>query len=193
MLKFDLQLFDEEETPPEETVETTETQEETPTPETTETKEGKGDDPTSTAESAEPSANEAVEYKLEVPEGFSVPMKEFTDLAKETNLPNETAQKMVDFYTKTLVPKMEAERQAEIDSWVKASNKTFGDEGINQAKEGLNRFATPELKQLLDETGLGNHPVVIGLFKSINEKISEGSLVSAKATSKPKTLSDIWR
>jgi len=127
-----------------------------------------------------------------VPENFSAPIDDFKTWAKENNMTQESAQSVVDFYTSKVAPQMQAQHEAQVSTWTKESTEKFGKEGIEAANNALSRFSTPEFNTFLQETGLGNHPEMIAIFKEISSKISESSFVDSKTTeSKPKTLGQI--
>ena len=117
-----------------------------------------------------------------VPEGFNKPSDEFIQTAKDIGLTQENAQKMIDFYTKNLAPAMQKAQQDQFSKlsheWADQSIKTIGNDGIEKAKIAFKEFATPELKSLLNTTGLSNHPLVIGMFKTIGDKMGEGNLIN---------------
>ncbi len=125
-------------------------------------------------------APEAYE-EFKVPEGFSVPTDDFKAWAKEQNMTQESAQNVVDFYVTKIVPQQQAAQQAQVDSWVKESETKYGKDGIEAANQALGRFSTPEFVSFLQSSGLGNHPEMVGIFKTISEKISESGLVDGKA------------
>ena len=61
------------------------------------------------------------------------------------------------------------------------ADKEFGGDKLNEnlalASKAMDAFATPELKQVLDQTGLGNHPELIRAFVRVGRQISEDRLV----------------
>lgn len=119
---------------------------------------------------------------------------EFKEIAKGMNLPQETAQKVVDLGAK-LVQKIEARRAeettAELARWAEASktDKEFGGdllpESLAGAKAALAQFGSPELKDMLNSSGLGNHPEVIRLLHRVSKAISEDTIVGGKPGSTP--------
>lgn len=128
-----------------------------------------------------------------VPENFSAPIDDFKSWAKENNMTQEKAQATVDFYTNKIVPQMQAQHEAQVTAWTNESTTKYGKDGIESANKALGRFSTPEFTSFLQETGLGNHPEMIGIFKNINSKISESSFVDSKTTeSRPKTMGEIF-
>lgn len=123
------------------------------------------------------------DFKL--PEGMQadVPvMGEFTALAKELNLPQEAAQKLVDIGTRMQQGNAEhlmATIEAQGEKWGTDSkaDKEFGgdkfDENLAVAKQALDKFGTPELKTLLVQSKLGNHPEVLRFFYRAGQAISQ--------------------
>ena len=107
----------------------------------------------------------------------------FGDGAKELNLPQEAAQKVLD----KVAPVIQA-RQAKVLEDVKAgwvsdsqADKEFGGENLNDnlevAKTALDAFGNQALKSLLVETGFGNHPEIIRFMYRAGKAISEDSYV----------------
>ncbi len=107
----------------------------------------------------------------------------FGDVAKELDLPQKDAQKVLD----KVAPVMQARQakvieQAKLD-WANASQSDteFGGENLNQnldiAKQSLNSFGTDALKSLLQESGLGNHPEMIRFMYRAGKAIGEDSYV----------------
>ena len=48
---------------------------------------------------------------------------------------------------------------------------------IDYAKRAFAQFASPELSQLMDQSGLGNHPEMLRVFSKVGEILGEDSLV----------------
>jgi len=128
-------------------------------------------------------------YELKMPEGVELDKTaadEFTAIAKELKLSAEDAQKVADVGAKM------AQRQAEshaklVESWVeqvKADKDIGGDklpENLAIARKAIDAFGTPELKDVLNATGFGNHPAVIKAFYNAGKAISEDRFVSGSA------------
>lgn len=137
-------------------------------------------------------------YEFTLPDGFQMDeagLTAFSEFAKDLNMPQEAAQKMLE----KMGPAMQA-RQAEAISavqnqWKEASttDKEFGGEKLNEnlavAKKALDTFGTPELSKLLKETGLGNNPEIIRAFYRAGKAISEDSFV-AGAQGRPSAMRD---
>ena len=151
-----------------------------------------------TAQSTETKAPEAQapeSYDLKMPEGVELDKAaadEFTAIAKEMKLPAEAAQKLADVGAKMAQRQVEAHAKL-VESWtesVKTDKEIGGDklaENLGIARKALDQFGTPELKDVLNMTGFGNHPAVIRAFYKIGKAISEdgfvkGSTPSAGAT-----------
>lgn len=126
-------------------------------------------------------------YEFKAPEGHKFDeqvIEEYSAVAKELNLSQEAAQKMLD----RLAPRMaerQVERVAEVrKEWAEASraDKEFGgakyDENLGVANKAFEQFASPELQSLLKETGLTANPEVIRTFYRIGKAISEDVFVS---------------
>ena len=137
-----------------------------------------------------PGAPEVYEFKA--PEGKefdAATIASFTEVAKELKLPAEAAQKILDKMAPALDAKMAREVEAVRTQWREqaTSDKEFGGEKLAEnlavAKKAMDQFGTPELKSLLNESGLGNHPELIRLFYRAGKAISEDTIVAGRAAS----------
>lgn len=129
-------------------------------------------------------------YDLHMPEGVELDKAaadEFTTIAKELKLDQSAAQKLADIAAK------QAQRQAEshaklVESWVEQvkTDKDLGgdklEENLGIARKALDTFGTPELKDVLNASGLGNHPEVIRAFLKAGKAISEDRFVTGAPT-----------
>lgn len=124
-------------------------------------------------------AGEGVELDTEA-------LKDFEPVARDLNLTNEQAQKLVNAYPKILagVQQRQAEAwQAQTEQWasdVKADKEIGGDKltaNLSAAQRALDLFGTPELKEYLNTTGLGNHPDLVKTFVKIGKAMSEDGMV----------------
>jgi len=120
-----------------------------------------------------------------MPEGMEVDaelLSEFEPVFKELKLTQEQAQKLVDIQAK----QVEAGRQSQVDAFNQLMNdwseqskndKEFGGDSFNEnvkiAQTAVNKFGTPELKQLLEEHGVGNHPEVIRFMYKVGKLTQE--------------------
>lgn len=141
---------------------------------------------TQDAKPAEPAVPES--YELKMPEGVELDTAaagEFTEIAKELKLTQEQAQKVADIGAKM------AQRQAEshanlVAQWteqVKTDKEIGGDklaENLGVARKAIETFGSPELKDLLNSTGLGNHPEIVKLAFKVGKAISEDGFMTGK-------------
>ncbi|MCM7139883.1 peptidase [Enterobacter kobei] len=133
-------------------------------------------------------APEKYEFKpAEGQELDTAALEQFEPIARELNLSNEQAQKMVDLYGTKILP-MVQQQQAETwqkttEQWaadVKADKEIGGDKltaNLSAAQRALDQFGTPELKEYLEGTGLGNHPELVKAFIKIGKAMSEDGMV----------------
>ncbi|HEA0345081.1 TPA: peptidase [Salmonella enterica] len=140
----------------------------------------KEQNPEGAPEKYEFTAGEGVELDTEA-------LKEFEPVARELNLTNEQAQKLVDAYPKILagVQQRQAEAwQAQTEQWaadVKADKEIGGDKltaNLSAAQRALEQFGDQELKEYLDSTGLGNHPALVKAFIKVGKAMSEDKVVT---------------
>ena len=127
----------------------------------------------------------------------------FGEVAKELDLPQEAAQKVLD----KVAPVIQARQAEQVEKarveWAEdsKSDEEFGGETFNAnievAKTALNAFGTEPFKQLLSESGLGNHPEVIRFMYRAGKAISEDAYVGnsqgadAKSNGIPKDFNGI--
>lgn len=131
-------------------------------------------------------------YEFQAGEGVELDgeaLKDFEPVARELNLSNEQAQKLVDAYPKILA----GVQQRQADAWqktteqwaadVKADKEVGGDrltENLSAAQRALDQFGTPALKEYLNTTGLGNHPDLVKVFIRVGKSMSEDGMVTGK-------------
>ena len=107
----------------------------------------------------------------------------FGEVAKELNLPQEAAQKVLDKVAPVIQAKQAKVLEEVKAGWVSDSqaDKEFGGENLNDnlevAKSALDAFGNQALKSLLVETGFGNHPEIIRFMYRAGKAISEDSYV----------------
>tara|TARA_R100001369_G_scaffold39393_1_gene65431 strand:- start:13 stop:645 length:633 start_codon:yes stop_codon:yes gene_type:complete len=122
---------------------------------------------------------------FELPDNFDMneeTLGEYHTFAKENNLTQEQAQRGVD-----MVAQM---KQAEMTQWVEQqkswvddakSDAEFGGDKFEQniavAVKARDSFGTSEFNEMLDTSGLGNHPEMIRFLNRVGKAISEDSVV----------------
>jgi len=123
-------------------------------------------------------AGEGQEFNPKVLESFS-------KVAKELNLTNESAQKILDEMAPALVARNTEVLNEARTQWgneVKADKEIGGEkvaENIAIANKTFEKFGTPELRALLDATGLGDHPEVLRWAYRAGKAMSEDGFVAS--------------
>ena len=137
---------------------------------------------------AEPAKNldAATQYeKFTVPEGFDYDdgkVSEFTALARELNLSQEQAQKLVDLHVRHWLG-FEEQTKAQAEEWRKQTmnDPEFGGQKFMQSLQDAHRFVNAfggeKLRIALDATGAGNHPELFKAFALAGRLLSEDRLV----------------
>jgi len=134
-------------------------------------------------------ANVPENYEFTLPEGVTIDdstMGDLKSLSKELGLSQEQAQKIADLGVQQnerwAQQQLEYAMQAR-EEWatqVKADKELGGpafDESIASASRAIKEFGSPELVNLLNETGLGNHPEVIRAFYKVGKMIEDDKIV----------------
>lgn len=141
------------------------------------------------SEQGKPQQGAPESYEFKAPEGkeFSPEtLGAFAEAAKESGLTQESAQKMLDKIAPAFAQRQAQAVEAARAQWATESqgDKEFGGakltENLGIAKKALDAFATPELRTLLDQSGLGNHPEIIRLLFRAGKAISEDRFVSGQ-------------
>lgn len=123
----------------------------------------------------------------------------FKEVAKELNLSQEAAQKMLDKMAPVVAQRQAQQVEGLRTMWAEQStaDKEFGGEKLQEnlgvARKALDTFGSPELKGLLNESGLGNHPEFIRLLYRAGKAIGEDSFVGGNKSagaSKPTSQAD---
>jgi len=132
-------------------------------------------------------------YELKAADGQALDpeaLGELEGIARELKLSNEEAQKVTDIGAK-LAQKWEAKQADTIQKaaaeWAASAtaDKEYGGEKLTEslatAKKALDAFGTPELRSLLNDSRLGNHPEVIRFMVRAGKAISEDRMVTGGA------------
>lgn len=167
-------------------------------PQTTETDTTAQENADGDQQAEKPGAPE--KYEFTPPDGQTFDdtvLEAYSEVAKELNLSQDDAQKLLDKVAPVMAAR-QAEQIAQVkEGWADAArtDKEFGgdklDANLGVAKKALDAFASPELKTLLNEAGLGNHPEVIRFMYRAGKAISEDRIVTGQqATGSDKSLAD---
>jgi hypothetical protein len=139
-----------------------------------------------------------------LPEGVELDealMAKATPIFKELNLSQEDAQKLVDLQAEMVQEGARSQGESFnqlMKDWQNesANDKEFGgdkfEENIGIAKLAIDKFGTPELKELMEDHGVGNHPEMIRFMWKIGSLLKEdvpGGI--SNATSEKKSRTDI--
>ena len=137
-----------------------------------------------------------------MPEGVELDAElggDLNALAKELNLPQEQAQKLADLGAKQLQKFQAAQADAIAqarESWADESraDKEFGGDAFNEnlavAKRAVDAYASPALKTLLNQTGIGNHPEFIRMMWKAGQSISEDRLDMGRSVHQSRATKD---
>jgi hypothetical protein len=120
-----------------------------------------------------------------LPEGMQLDealLTEATPMFKDLGLTQEQAQKLIDFQAK----QVQAGSQKQIDDFnqlksdwrdLSKNDGEFGgdkfDENVKIAQSAISKYGTSELKQLLEDHGVGNHPEVIRFMVRVGQTLKE--------------------
>ena len=116
----------------------------------------------------------------------------FGEVAKELDLPQDAAQKVLDKVAPVIQAKQAKVLEQAKTDWANDSqaDKEFGGENLaenlNIAKTALDAFGSKALKSLLHETGFGNHPEIIRFMYKAGKAISEDSYVGNSQGANPR-------
>lgn len=127
-----------------------------------------------------------VEYKFDMPEGVELDqgdLAKFTDVAKELKLPADAAKKLVDIAAAREVARAEAFAK-QVEAWgneVKADPELGKPENLALAKKFVDTFGDDGLRDLLNSTGMGNHPAVVRALFKAGKAISEDTFVAGRS------------
>ena len=122
-------------------------------------------------------------------EGVEIPaehQESFKSWAKENGLSQEAASKAVAFH----VARAQAQQKESDEAWgkqvgdwlgaAKADKEYGGDaygDNIKVAVAAIDKFGTPELKTVLNEYGLGNHPELIRFAYRVGQAMKDDDVV----------------
>lgn len=122
--------------------------------------------------------------ELKLADGVAVDeaqMADFKALAKENGLTPQAAQAVLDFEYKRL----NAAATKAANEWKEQTQKEHGDKlntVLATAARAVDRFGGDELRDLLNQTGLGNHPVVVRAFNKAGALLKEDTSVPSNGT-----------
>jgi hypothetical protein len=160
-------------------------------------KEGGTGNQTVNGEPAKATQATTPDVEIRLPEGFEADadvLKGFKASAKEFGLKSEQAQKFADYFVQAQTAFQTRQQQAvtqRIQEWGKAveTDKDLGGaklpETLMHARKAVEFAGGEPLRQLLNQTGLGNHPVLVRAFCAFGKAMADDSI--ATANSQPPT------
>lgn len=169
----------------------------------TEAKPNEGEAPKTGDKPGEEAKPAEVVYEFKLPEGVDPKgeaVEELRATAKEFGLTQEQAQRIADLGAKQaqgFAAQLVEQQRTMTTEWAQqtTTDKEIGgdklSENLGVAKKALDTFGSKELKTLLNQSGLGNHPEVVRFMVKAGKAISEdghlvtGSAAQADRTAKP--------
>jgi len=161
--------------------------------------------PAETPAARDPDPAAPIRYDdLVLPEGLTADAETsaaFQTLAAEAGLSREAAQRLVDLQAGLIRKQGSAARQAAQDTaraWARdaAADSEYGGADFARnaglARQALQSFATPALVDLLDQSGLGNHPELIRAFYRVGKAMAEDGRVSGASVPRPDRLAALY-
>lgn len=142
-------------------------------------------------ENSESTSNAPESYEaFDVPEGMEIDtalVEKISPVLKEVGLSQENAQKLVDAYAPYIQQQVDAQQgkvvsdwDKQVDDWKAETTKELGamfKEDLGIAAKFIDKFGSPELRDVLNQTGLGNHPELVKAFVKAGKAISEDIFV----------------
>lgn len=125
-------------------------------------------------------------YEFQAPEGREFDpsvVDAFSEVARDLNLTQDAAQKVLDKMAPVIASRQIEQIEAVQAQWAeetKADKELGGDkldENIAIAKGALDKFGSPGLKTLLNDTGAGNNPEIIRLLYRVGLATREDTVV----------------
>ena len=147
---------------------------------------------------AEPAKPETPKYTgLKVPEGYEADpatLGQATEVFQKLGLSQEQAQALLEFDAQrnAAANTPEAKQKAldaaidthnkQVDEWESSlkADKEFGgakfEENVTVAMKAIEAYGSPELSEMLKESGLGSHPLFVKFAHKIGQELGEGKL-----------------
>lgn len=138
-------------------------------------------------------------YEFSMPDGVKIGspvIDAFSEVAKDLNMPQDAAQKILSKVAPVIEQQQAAQIAAVHAEWAEQSksDKEFGGDKIAEnlavAKRALDVYASPELRALLNTSKLGDHPEMIRLFYRLGRDIKEDGIVKGGAPLKEKSMAE---
>jgi len=125
-------------------------------------------------------------------------LEEFQGLAKELDLNQEKAQRLIDLQIKhvdSFAQTMQETFQKIKDDWKAETIKELKGEAKTSlviAGRAIEKLGTPGLRKMLNETGVGNHPELVKFFIEAGKLVSEDKVIDGKNKTAQKTDAQLF-
>lgn len=162
-----------------------------------------GTPPVETKTEAEEAPVPLTAADIKLPEGFEAPeemLSSFAELLNDSNLSAaERAEKLVNLHAeamKTASEKISEDWQKTREAWVdqvKNDPDIGGDKlegSLADIAKLVDEFGGQEFRDVMDESGLGDHPVIVKFLHKIAKSFAEGKPVSGTPSGGTKTIAD---
>lgn len=156
-------------------------------------KPSEGEDKANSEEASKQGAPEQYE-DFTAPEGVAfndTVLGKFSEVAKELDLTQEAAQKLIDAVAPAIAERQTAVLSEASKQWkleAEADKEIGGDKfaaNLSTARKALDVYGTPKLVELLNKSRLGEHPEVIRFFYRAGKGISEDSIQTGGLADEP--------
>ncbi len=103
----------------------------------------------------------------------------FKQTAAQVQLPAQALRQWLSLEEtrlQTAVQEKAAQQKQQLEQWAQQTQQAFGtrwQEEVSKAVRAADVFGGPQLRALLEETGLGNHPVMVRTFHTVAMHLSE--------------------
>lgn len=137
-------------------------------------------------------------YELEMPQESLLGddhVKDVEKFAREHKMSNKQAQQLLDRdakITENFLKSQVEDHQIRVDDWKKEieADPEYGGDKYNDtvvlAKSAVDKFGSQAFKDLLKNSGYGNHPEVVKIFAEIGREIQSDTFVHRNTLSAPK-------
>jgi plasmid replication initiation protein len=121
-------------------------------------------------------------YELNVPQGYEEYSSDLSDWFRQeahaAKVPASMAQRLHDAYVQRMMDGQSnsvLDQQRQFEDWGNEIKKEYGtayDEKVGMARRAVRAFGSDNLSNMLNDTGLGNHPEMIRAFAKIGAELS---------------------
>lgn len=148
-----------------------------------------------------PVEDQPIQYTdFTMPEGFELngdDSKILQELGQQFKMPQEAVQKLVDLGVQMQQRQIQ-EQQKAISSWVDAAkaDAEYGGDKLQQSLLTAQKaFTLPrgdKISKILLNSGLGNHPDVIGFMTEVGKLLQPDNIVTGKGSNTAPSLGQLW-